>query len=213
MSLFRVLVADDHTLVREGLVKLLRETGECEIVAEASDGLEAVEKAIETRPDVAVLDISMPRLNGIEAVRRIHDALPQTRILALTVHDEEEYVIHMIRAGASGYLVKDSAASELMDAVRTLASGQGYFGPQAAQILAEQYRNPSAAGDPYGSLTPREREVFHLVIEGKTTKEVAKELGVSFKTADNHRSRVMDKLGVKNVVELVRFAAKRQLLS
>jgi DNA-binding NarL/FixJ family response regulator len=213
MNPIRVLVADDHTLVREGLVKLLRETGECEVVAEAGDGLEAVEKAVATRPDVAVLDISMPRLNGIEAVRRIHETLPQTRILALTVHDEEEYVVHMIRAGASGYLVKDSAASELMDAVRQLAAGQGYFGPQAAQILAEQYRNPSTAGDPYGSLTPREREVFHLVIEGLTTKEVAKKLGVSMKTADNHRSRVMDKVGAKNVVELVRFAAKRQLLS
>lgn len=208
----RVLIADDHTLVRQGLVKLLLEGGECEIVAEAADGKEAVDKALATSPDVAVLDVSMPRLNGIEAVRRIREALPRTRILALTVHDEEEYVVHMIRAGASGYLVKDSAAAELMDAVRALASGQGYFGPQAAQILADQYRHPSAAGDPYGSLTPREREVFHLVIEGLTTKEIAKELGVSVKTADNHRSRVMDKLNAKNVVELVRFAAKRQLL-
>lgn len=209
----RVLIADDHTLVRQGLVKILLETGECEIVAEAADGLEAVEKAVETRPDVVVLDISMPRLNGIEAVRRIREALPQTRVLALTVHDEEEYVVHMLRAGASGYLVKDSAASELLNAVRTLASGQGHLGPQAAQVIAEQYRHPSAAGDPYGSLTPREREVFHLVIEGLTTKEVAKQLGVSVKTADNHRTRVMDKVGAKNVVELVRFAAKRQLLS
>jgi DNA-binding NarL/FixJ family response regulator len=208
----RVLVADDHTLVRQGLVKLLLETGECEVVAEAADGLEAVDRALATRPDVALIDVSMPRLNGIEAVRRIHSELPGTRILALTVHDEEEYVVHATRAGASGYLLKDCAATDLLEAVRALAAGHGYFGPQAARVLAEQYRHPSPDGDPYGSLTPREREVFHLVIEGLTTKEVAARLGVSVKTADNHRSRVMDKLGVRNAVELVRFAAKRRLL-
>ncbi len=212
MGPIRVLVADDHTLVREGLVKILRETGDCEVVAEAADGREAVEKAEATQPTVAVIDISMPRLNGIEVVRRIRESLPATRCLALTVHDEEEYVVHVVKAGASGYLVKDSAAAELVEAVRALAAGQGYFGPQAANILAEQYRKPDSGGDPYGSLTPREREVFHLVVEGLTTKEIAKELGVSVKTADNHRTRVMDKLDVRNVAQLVRFAAKRKLL-
>jgi DNA-binding NarL/FixJ family response regulator len=209
----RVLVADDHTIVRKGLVSLLEESGECRVVAEAADGLEAVERAVATRPDVAVVDLTMPRLSGLEAVRRIHDELPTTRILVLTVHEEEEYVLPIVRAGAAGYLVKDSAVSELLAAGKALAAGQGYFGPQAARALAEQYRRPERSPeDPYGSLTPREREVFHLVVEGKTTKEVAVALGISVKTADNHRSRMMDKLGVHNTAELVRYAARKGLL-
>ena len=209
----RVLVADDHTIVRQGLVNLLAESGEVEVVAEASDGLEAVEKAQATHPDVAILDLSMPRLTGLEAVRRIRETVPQTRVLMLTVHEEEEYVLPLIRAGASGYLVKDSAVGELLAAVRALHAGQGYFGPQAARALAEQYRHPErAADDPYGALSPREREVFHLVVEGKTTKEIARALGISVKTADNHRYRLMEKLGVHNTAELVRYAARRGLL-
>jgi len=209
----RVLVADDHTIVRQGLVKLLVESGECEVVAEAADGLEAVEKAQATRPEVAILDLSMPRLSGLEAVRRIHEALPQTRVLVLTAHEEQEYVLPIVRAGASGYLIKDSAVSELLAAVRALRAGQGYFGPQAARVLAEQYQHPErASGDPYGGLSPREREVFHLVIDGKTTKEVARALGISVKTADNHRYRLMEKLGVHNTAELVRYAARHRLI-
>lgn len=210
--MIRVLVADDHTLVREGLVKILAESEDIEVVAQAADGLEAVEQAEAMRPSVAVLDISMPKLSGIEAVRRIRAALPDTRILALTVHDEEEYVVHMVKAGVSGYLVKDSAATELVKAVRALAAGQGYFGPQAAQVLAEQYRRPKDFTDPYGELTKREREVFHLIVAGKTTKEIAIELGITAKTADNHRTRVMGKIGARNSAELVRYAAKNQLL-
>lgn len=211
--MIRVLVADDHNLVRAGMVRILAESGICEVVAEASDGKEAVDRAIETRPDVVVLDITMPRLNGIECVRRIQDALPATRVLALTVHDEEEYILHMVKAGAAGYLVKDSAAKDLLDAVQALHRGQGYFGPQASQVLAEQYRHPEReTAGPYGNLTPREREVFHLVTEGKTTKEIATLLAISVKTADNHRARVMEKLGVHNTAELVRYAARRGLM-
>ncbi len=209
----RVLVADDHTLVRQGLVRILGEAGLCEVVAEAADGLEAVEKTVALRPDVVVLDVSMPRLSGIEAVRRIRERVPQARVLALTVHDEPEYVLPMVRAGAAGYLVKDSAAAELLDAVRALARGQGYFGPQAARVLAEQYRREDpATEDPYGTLTPREREVFHLVIEGRSTKEIAKALGISTKTAENHRAHILDRLGLHNTAELVRYAARRGLL-
>ncbi|MFP5284986.1 MAG: response regulator [Thermoanaerobaculia bacterium] len=210
----RVLVADDHTIVRQGLVKLLVESGECEVVAEASDGMEAVEKALALRPEVAILDLSMPRLPGLEAVRRIHEALPQTRVLVLTAHEEEEYVLPVVRAGASGYIIKDSAVSELLAAVRALHTGHGYFGPQAAKVLAEQYRHPerASAGDPYRDLSPREREVFHLVVDGKTTKEIARALGISVKTADNHRYRLMDKLGVHNTAELVRYAARHGLI-
>lgn len=213
--MIRVLVADDHTIVRQGLVSLLTQSGDCEVVAEAADGLAAIEQALATRPDVAVLDISMPRLGGLEAVRRIHAELPATRILVLTAHDEEEYVVPLVQAGASGYLLKDSAAADLLQAVRTLRAGQGYFGPQAAKVLAERFQAPAGAGagaDPYGTLTTREREVFHLVIEGRTTKEVAKALQISVKTADNHRSRVLEKLRAHNTAELVRYAAKKGLL-
>ena len=211
--MIRVLVADDHNLVRTGIVRILAESGICDVVAEASDGREAVERALETRPHVVVLDITMPRLNGIECVRRIREALPATRVLALTVHDDEEYVLHMVKAGAAGYLVKDSAARDLIDAVRALHAGKGYFGPQASSVLAEQYQHPERdTADPYGQLTPREREVFHLVTEGKTTKEIATLLGIRVKTAENHRTRLMEKLGVHNAAELVRYAARRGLM-
>jgi DNA-binding NarL/FixJ family response regulator len=213
VSEIRVLLADDHTIVRQGLRSLLDQSDDCRVVAEAADGLEAVEKAHETRPHVAVVDIGMPRLNGMEVVRRIHQELPGTRVLVLTMHEEEEYVLHVVRAGASGYLVKDSAASELLKAVRALHKGDGYFGTYASKVLAEQYRlGTRTPEDPYGSLTPREREVFHLVIEGRTTKEIGVELGISSKTAENHRTRVLDKLGVHNTAELVRYAARRGLL-
>ena len=210
--MIRVLVADDHTIVRQGVVSLLEASGDCTVVAQASDGVEAVERAVATSPDVAVVDIGMPRLSGLEAVRRIRQEAPRVRILVLTMHEEEEYVVHIVKAGASGYLVKDSAATDLLAAVRALARGQGYLGPYAARVLAEQYRRPEEAADPYGALTPREREVFHLVVDGKTTKEIAKQLGISPKTAENHRARLMEKLGVHNTAELVRYAAKKRLL-
>lgn len=209
----RVLVADDHTIVRQGIVSLLAESGEVEVVAEAADGLEAVEKALATHPEVAILDLSMPRLSGLEVVRRIHEALPQTRVLVLTVHEEEEYVLPLVRAGAAGYLLKDTAVAELLAAVRALRAGQGYFCPQAARALADHYQDPKGTlDDPYGALSPREREVFHLVVDGRTTKEVARALGISVKTADNHRYRLMEKLGLHNTAELVRYAARRGLL-
>jgi two-component system, NarL family, response regulator NreC len=209
----RVLVADDHTVVRQGLVGLLTAAGEFEIVAEAKDGHEAVEKALETRPDVVILDVAMPRLDGFEAARRIKKALPAVRILALTMHEDEEYILRMVRAGVSGYLVKDTAAAELQAAIRALRSGKGYFGPQAAKALAETYQAGRALPeDPYNRLTDREREVFHLLIEGKTNAQVAELLFISPKTVDNHRTHVMDKLGVHNTAELMRFAARHGLL-
>lgn len=213
MSVIRLLLADDHSVVREGLVSLLEQSGSCQVVAQAADGLEAVEQAVAHQPDVALVDLSMPRLHGLEVVRRIHARLPETRILVLTHHDEEEYVLPLIQAGASGYLVKDSAGEELRRAVEALARGQAYFGAHASRVLAEQHRNPGqATEDPYGNLTAREREVFHLVCDGRTTKEVARELDIGVKTAENHRGRVLDKLGLANTAELVRYAAKRGLI-
>lgn len=211
--LLRVLIADDHTLVRESLVSLLQSGGDVQVVAQAADGAETLEKAIATRPDVVVTDLSMPGLGGIEVVRRLHEALPATRVLVLTMHQEDEYVLQAVRAGASGYLVKDSAAAELLAAVRSLQAGRGYFGPQASRALAEQMQNPDrTVDDPYGRLTAREREVFHLVVEGLTTKEIARRLDISVKTAENHRARVIAKVGVRNTAELVRYALRRGLL-
>ncbi len=215
MTKVRVLVADDHTIVRQGLVGILKASEEVEVVAEASDGNEAVEKALKTKPDVAVLDVSMPRLSGIEAARRIHETLPATRLLVLTMHDDEEYILKMVRAGVSGYLLKDSAASELLAGIRALKAGKTFFGPHATKALAEAFARdrPSEPADPYERLTDREREVFQLVVEGKTNAQIAGLLFISPKTVDNHRTRVMEKLGVHGTAELVRFAAKHKLLS
>lgn len=211
--MIRVMLADDHTILRQGLVSLLSKDSDCSVVAEASNGLEAVEKAFETRPQVAVIDISMPELNGMEVVKRIHDKLPECKVLVLTMHEEQEYVIHMVRAGASGYLLKDSASEELIDAVKALASGKTYYSQYAASVLATQYSQPDKEWqDPYKNLTQREREVFHLVVDGKTTKDIARALDISVKTAENHRGKVLEKLAVSNTAELVRYAAKHNLL-
>jgi DNA-binding NarL/FixJ family response regulator len=209
----RVLIADDHTLVRESLVAALEASGACLVVAQAADGVAAVELAQKLRPDVAIVDLSMPRLGGIEVVRRLREAVPEVRVLVLTMHQEQEYVVHAVRAGASGYLAKDSATSELIEAIRELAAGRAHFGPHAAKALAEQLQRPDRdLEDPYGSLTPREREVFHLIVEGLTTKEIARRLELSPKTAENHRLRVLDKIGVRNTAELVRYALRKGLL-
>lgn len=213
MPTIRVLLADDHTLVRESLVGLLQSEGDVQVVAQAADGIETVEKALAVRPDVVVADLSMPRLGGIEVVRRLREALPDTRVMVLTMHQEDEYVLQAVRAGASGYLVKDSAGSELLAAVRNLHAGRGHFGPQAARTLAQQLQHPERTlDDPYGRLTAREREVFHLIAEGHTTKEIARQLDISVKTAENHRARVLDKSGVRNTAELVRYALRKGLL-
>jgi len=213
MSAIRVLVADDHTLVRESLVNVLDASGVCTVVAQAADGLAAVEKALQVRPDVAIVDISMPGLNGIEVVRRLHAELPETRTLVLTMHEDEEYVLHVVRAGAAGYLLKDSPISELITAVKQLHAGGAHFGAAAARVLANQVQKPEGAGsDPYGRLTPREREVFHMIVEGRTSKEIAARLGISTKTAENHRANVLDKLDARNTADVVRYAVRRGLL-
>ena len=214
MKPVRILLADDHTIVRDGLKALLHDQDEFLIVAEAADGAEAIEQALAHRPQVAIVDLSMPRLNGLEVVRRIHRELPHTRILVLTHQSEPEYVLPLVRAGAHGYLVKDAAGAELREAVKAVAQGRSHFGPQAAEVLAEAHRQPSGerVDDPYGRLTTREREVMHLVCEGKSTKEVARILDLSVKTAENHRGRILNKLNLNNTAELVRYAARRGLI-
>jgi DNA-binding NarL/FixJ family response regulator len=211
--MIRILIADDHTVLREALVTTLRGSGDCVVVAEAGDGVAAIEQAHVFKPDVAVVDISMPRLNGMEVVRRLNAELPRTRVLVLTMHEEEEYVLQVVRAGASGYLVKHAATAELLDAIRAIAGGGVWFGPYATRILAEQLQQPNRVpADPYGALSPREREVLHLVVDGLTIKEIAQRLEISTKTAENHRGRVLTKLGVRNSAELVRYAMRKRLV-
>lgn len=211
--MIRLLVADDHTVLRECLVGALRASGDCVVVGEAGDGISAVEQAHALKPDVAVVDISMPRLSGIDVVRRLAEELPRTRVLVLTMHEEDEYVVQMVRAGASGYLVKHAATEELLNAIRAIAAGGVYFGPYATKILAERLQTPQdLPQDPYGSLSDREREVLHLVVDGLTIKEIAKRLDITMKAAENHRSRVLSKLGVRNSAELVRYAVRKRIV-
>ncbi len=205
----RVLVADDHTMVREGIVGILKGSGDIDVVGEAGDGAEATRKALETRPDVVVCDVSMPRLSGLEASRRIREALPETRVLILTMHDDEEYVVKTMRAGASGYLVKDGAASQLIAGIRALAEGKSYFGSRARAALSVSDGEPE---DPYERLTDREREVFQLVVEGRSNAEIAPILAISPKTVDNHRTRLMEKLRIHSTAGLVRYAARHHLM-
>lgn len=213
MKLIRVVVADDHTILREGLVALLNASGDCQVVAQAADGMAALEAVLANRPDVLVVDLTMPRLNGLDVVRRITAQMESVRVLVLTMHNEEEYVLHAVRAGAAGFLLKDSAGSELLAAVRALAGGRGYFGSHASRVLAQQVQQPHARlEDPYRGLTDREREVFHRIVEGMTTKEIARALDISAKTAENHRSRVLDKMEARNTAELIRYAARHGLL-
>jgi DNA-binding NarL/FixJ family response regulator len=210
----RIVVADDHTLVRDGVVSILANHPGIVVIGQASDGPAAIDVVRSTRPDVLVLDLSMPRMNGLEVVRRVHQETPQLAILVLTMHAEEEYVLHAVRAGARGFLLKDSAGDELLAAVRALGAGQDWFGGHAARVLARQVEHPGAAlDDPYRNLTAREREVFHLLIEGLTTKELAQRLGISAKTAENHRARVLEKLQCRNTAEAIRYAVRRGLLS
>ena len=206
------MLADDHTILRHGLAALLTEDDFCQVVAQAEDGIEAVEKALESKPDVLIIDLSMPRLNGLEAVRRIHAAEKKIRILVLTQQAEKEYILPLIEAGAAGYLVKDGQSNELKKAVSALHAGKSYFDPHAATAIARKHEFPNAGEDPYADLSPREREVMHLVCDGSTTKEIAASLGIGAKTAENHRSRILAKLGFSNTAELVRYAAKRGLL-
>lgn len=211
--MIRVLVADDHTIVRETLVAALDASGECLVVGQAADGIDAIEQCLRLQPDIAIVDISMPRLNGIEVVRRLRAELPQMRILVLTMHQEEEYVLHMLRAGAAGYLRKDAAMAELIEAVRSLGVGGLHFGAHATRAMALQVQQARPIPtDPYRDLSPREREVFHLIVDGLTTKEIALRLDIGIKTAENHRQRVFAKLDVRNAAELVRYAARHHLI-
>jgi DNA-binding NarL/FixJ family response regulator len=206
----RVLIADDHGIVRSGLRRLLESEEGIEVVAEAGDGAEACEKAVATRPDLAILDVKMPELSGLEATRTIREQAPDVSILILSMHDEERYLFEALKAGASGYVLKRAADTDLIDAVRAVERGEPFLTPEAQQALI---RDVLGGGEAHKEeLTPREEEVVKLVAEAHTNKEIAEMLGMAEKTAENHRSNAMRKLGMRDRVELVRYAIRRGLV-
>jgi DNA-binding NarL/FixJ family response regulator len=212
----RILVGDDHTLFRQGLRKLLEERPDWEIVAEAGDGREAVRHALAVEPDVVVLDIGMPLLNGIEVTRQVVKRLPQTRVLILSMHAEGAYVVQALQAGAHGYMLKDSAAKELIRAIAIVAGGKSFFSPAVAKVMLDDYvRRLSDQGvcDRYDSLSEREREIFQLVAEGRSSKDIAALLSVSPTTVETHRAHIMQKLDVHNTAELVLYAVRRGVIA
>jgi DNA-binding NarL/FixJ family response regulator len=205
----RVLIADDHGIVRSGLRKLLESEDGIEVVAEAGDGVEACDRAIEHRPDLAILDVKMPGMNGLEATRAIRDSAPDVSVLMLSMHDEERYLFEALKAGASGYVLKRAADRELIDAIRAVERGEPFLTPEAQQALIRDVLDDGAAEE---ELTPREEQVVKLVAEAHTNKEIAELLGLAEKTAENHRSNAMRKLGMRDRVELVRYAIRRGLV-
>jgi two-component system, NarL family, response regulator NreC len=215
MSRVRLLLADDHTMVRQGLRKLLEERVDWEVAAEASDGREAIKLAEQHRPDVAILDVAMPLLNGIEATRQITKRVPSTRVLVLSMHADEAYVTQVLRAGATGYLLKDSADADLMDAVAAVAQGKSFFSPAIARVMLDDYVRQladKAIVDRFDSLSEREREVFQLIAEGKTNKEIAGLLCVSPSTVETHRGHILEKLDCHNAAEIVLYAVRRGVI-
>jgi len=216
MSTLRILLADDHTIVRHGLRKILEEHRDWQVVAEAGDGREAVRLAGDLDPDVAILDIGMPLLNGIEATRQIARRAPEVKILILSMHSDEAYIIQALQAGARGYLLKDTADAELIDAVVAVTRGKSFFSPAVARVMLDDYvRRLQERGitDRYDTLSEREREIFQLVVEGRTNKEIAELLGVSPSTIETHRAHIMEKLDVHSAVEMVLYAVRKGIIS
>jgi two-component system, NarL family, response regulator NreC len=210
MKRIRILLADDHAVVRQGFKMILAEQPDMEIVGEAGNGREALALAESLKPDIVVMDVAMPELNGIEATRRMGESVPHTRVVALSMHKDSVYVREILRAGARGYLLKDSVAADLVSAVRSVAQGEGYISPQVSNAVLDDYRRHVT--NPIDTLTSREREVLQMLAEGKTNKEIAVILNLSVYTVDAHRGRIMEKLNLHSINELVRFAVRNGLI-
>ncbi len=211
----RILIVDDHTILRQGLRLILTQEPDFEVVAEASSGTEAIEQSAKLKPDVAIMDIAMKELNGIEATRQLVKTSPKTAVLVLSMYSDEPYVIRATKAGARGYLLKDSIEDDLLQAVRTVHAGQSYFSPLIAKILLEGYTrglNGKDVEDRFELLTARERQIYQLLAEGKSNKELAFMLSLSVHTVETHRIRVMEKMDVHSAAELVLSAVRRGLV-
>jgi two-component system, NarL family, response regulator NreC len=216
MPRLRILIADDHTIVRQGIRKILEERPEWEVVAEAGDGREAVKQALELEPDIALLDIGMPMLNGIEAAAQITRRAPSVSVVILSMHPNEAYITRALQAGAKAYLLKDSADTDLIRALTLVSQGKSFFSPAVTKVMLDDYvRHLAARGvvDRYDSLSEREREIFQLVAEGRSNREIADLLFVSPNTIETHRAHIMEKLDVHSAVELVLYAVRRGLIS
>jgi len=206
----RVLIADDHGIVRSGLRMLLENAADVEVVGEAADGAQARDMAIRERPDLAILDVKMPKLTGLQATRAIREQAPGVAVLILSMYDDERYLFEALKAGASGYVLKAQADSDLLEAVRAVARGEPFLTPKAQRALIKDVLGAGAV--PTDELTPREQEVVKLVAEAHTNKEIAEILHLAEKTVENHRSNAMRKLGMRDRVELVRYAIRRGLI-
>jgi len=214
MTRLRIALADDHTLVRAGIRALLEADGGVEVVAESGDGREALELVLRHRPDVALIDLGMPGLNGLELARRLTQELPRTRVIVLSMHAEASYVRQALKAGVAGYLVKGAAVSELPLAIESVVRGETYLSPRISQTVVQDFlRDGAGEPDPLEGLTGRQREILQLVAEGRSTKEIASALELSVKTVETHRSRIMDRLGIRDIAGLVRLAIRTGLVS
>ena len=211
----KILLVDDHKILRDGLCSLAKGYPDMDVVGEAADGRTAIRLVQELSPDVVIMDISMPDLNGIDATRRINSDYPDVKIIALSMHYDKQFVSEIFKAGASGYLIKDSAFDELEHAIRVVMDGKIYMNPQIANLVIESLVSQSASSSrqPFSLLTERESEVLQLISEGKSTKQIATDLNVSAKTVESHRRQVMGKLNIRNVAQLTKYAIREGLTS
>ncbi len=212
MGKIKILVVDDHAIMRDGIRALLSLHNDLEIVGEASEGKEAIEKVQELGPDVVIMDVAMPGMDGLEATRRIRKKNPKVKVLVLTQHDNREYILSAIKAGTSGYVPKRAVGAELVSAIRAVNKGESFLYPSAAAALIEDYLR-QAEEEPYDRLTAREREILKLIAEGHTSREIAEMLFISLKTVLGHRTKILQKLDIHNRTELIKYALHKGLVS
>lgn len=213
----RILLADDHTIVRQGLARLLEEQADFKVVGEATNGHMAMEQAVALKPDIVILDIAMPRMNGIEAAKRIRKQLPKTKILILSMYSHEHYIHNLMETGINGYLLKDASGREIIKAIRSIMKNETYMSPTISKVLVDTNHLPddrkkSTIADRFSQLTNREREVFQLIGEGRSTREIADMLCVSISTIKSHRANIMDKLNIDSPAKLIHFAIQLGLV-